>query len=183
MCAESARLAASLLNCFAIANGNPATQTVCQGTSPSAVTFATQNAVTNGIRFVGFAAPTADPYTGGTNLGTTTGNGTDVTLSTAMMPTAVGTHYIYAIQDPVPSDPTCRPAGLAQLTINPAATVTAGSPQSICAGGTVTLAGTLGGAATSAVWSAPSGSFGNANSLTSTYMPSITSGSVMLTIR
>lgn len=182
LCAESARLAASLLNCFAIANGNPATQTVCQGTSPSAVTFATQNAVTNGIRFVGFAAPTADPYTGGTNLGTATGNGTDVTLSTAMMPTAVGTHYIYAIQDPVPSDPTCRPAGLAQLTINPAATVTAGSPQSICAGGTVTLAGTLGGAATSAVWSAPSGSFGNANSLTSTYMPSITSGSVMLTL-
>ncbi|MCX6198444.1 MAG: PKD domain-containing protein [Bacteroidetes bacterium] len=40
----------------------------------------------------------------------------------------------------------------------------------------------MSGGATSLTWSAPSGSFSNVNSLTSTYTPSITSGSVTLTL-
>jgi gliding motility-associated-like protein len=68
------------------------------------------------------------------------------------------------------------------VTVNPVATVNANVDQTVCAGGTVTLAGTVGGSATSGTWSAPSGSFSNASSLTSTYTPSITSGTVTLTL-
>ena len=70
----------------------------------------------------------------------------------------------------------------AVITVNPAATANAGSPQTVCAGGTITLAGSIGGGASSATWSAPSGTFSNPNSLTSTYTPSISSGSVTLTL-
>ena len=52
----------------------------------------------------------------------------------------------------------------------------------VCGGGSITLAGTIGGGATSSTWSAPSGTFSNATSLTSTYTPSITSGTVTLTL-
>ncbi|MEP7377576.1 MAG: Ig-like domain repeat protein, partial [Chitinophagaceae bacterium] len=68
------------------------------------------------------------------------------------------------------------------VTVGQAATVNAGPAQGVCAGGTITLAGTRGGSATSSTWSAPSGTFSNVNSLTSTYTPSISSGTVTLTL-
>ncbi|MEN9998258.1 MAG: hypothetical protein RI922_1248, partial [Bacteroidota bacterium] len=68
------------------------------------------------------------------------------------------------------------------VTVNPVATVNANIDQTVCSGGTVTLAGTVGGSATSGTWSAPSGTFANASSLTSTYTPTITSGTVTLTL-
>jgi len=70
------------------------------------------------------------------------------------------------------------------LTINPVATVSAGSNQTICAGSTATMAGNFGGGASSATWSTNgTGSFNN-NSTTAVYTPSagdITVGSVILT--
>ena len=68
------------------------------------------------------------------------------------------------------------------LNVNPLATAFAGIAQSVCAGGTVSLNGTVGGSATTGVWSAPSGNFSNASSFSSTYTPSITSGNVILTL-
>ncbi len=68
------------------------------------------------------------------------------------------------------------------VTVNPVATATAGAAQSVCVGGTINLTGIIGGSATSATWSAPSGTFSNATSLTSTYTPSITNGTVTLTL-
>ena len=68
------------------------------------------------------------------------------------------------------------------ITANNPATANAGTTQTICAGGTVTLAGAIGGTAASSTWTAPSGTFSNAASLTSTYTPSITTGSVILTL-
>ncbi|KOH46639.1 hypothetical protein NC99_06160 [Sunxiuqinia dokdonensis] len=68
------------------------------------------------------------------------------------------------------------------VRIDPAATVDAGQPQQVCAGGSITLDGSIGGAATGATWSAPSGSFSDANSLTSSYTPAIGSGTVTLTL-
>ena len=62
------------------------------------------------------------------------------------------------------------------------ATASAGSDVTICSGSTINLAGIIGGNATSATWSAPSGTFSNVNSLTSTYTPSISSGVVQLTL-
>ena len=66
------------------------------------------------------------------------------------------------------------------VTINQAAVVNAGPNQGVCAGGTITLAGTRSGAATSSTWSAPSGTFSSTSSLTPTYTPSISNGSVTL---
>ncbi|WP_298239272.1 LamG-like jellyroll fold domain-containing protein [uncultured Algibacter sp.] len=69
------------------------------------------------------------------------------------------------------------------ITVNPIATVDAGSPQTVCDNGTITLAGSIGGGASSSTWtSSNGGTFSNANSLTSTYSPSIASGTVTLTL-
>jgi gliding motility-associated-like protein len=72
------------------------------------------------------------------------------------------------------------------ITINPAATVNAGPDQTICAGNTVTLAGTVGGSATGGTWSGGTGTFApNANTLNATYTPSaaeVTAGTVTLTL-
>lgn len=61
-------------------------------------------------------------------------------------------------------------------------TVNAGSPQTVCQGGTITLAGSLTGIYTSATWSGGSGTFSDINNLGSTYTPSITSGLETLTL-
>ncbi|HEY9005193.1 MAG TPA: gliding motility-associated C-terminal domain-containing protein, partial [Ohtaekwangia sp.] len=72
------------------------------------------------------------------------------------------------------------------ITINPAATVDAGPTQTICGGSTVTLAGTIGGSATSATWSGGSGTFSpNNTTLNAVYTPSaaeVTAGTVTLTL-
>ena len=61
-------------------------------------------------------------------------------------------------------------------------TANAGPDQNVCAGGTITLAGSMGGGATTSIWTASSGTFGAASSLNSTYSPSIPSGTVVLTL-
>jgi len=68
------------------------------------------------------------------------------------------------------------------VTVTAAATANANIDQQICAGGTITLAGIVGGGATTGIWSAPSGTFSDVNLLNSTYTPSITTGSVSLTL-
>lgn len=68
------------------------------------------------------------------------------------------------------------------ISIIPNATANANIDQTVCQGGTITLAGSIGNGATTGTWTAPSGSFSNASSLTSTYTPSITTGSVTLTL-
>src|SRR6185369_9696787 len=67
------------------------------------------------------------------------------------------------------------------ITVNPSATANAGAPQTTCSGSTITLAGTRGGSATSSLWTAPSGTFSDATSLTSTYTPTA-SGNITLTL-
>lgn len=86
------------------------------------------------------------------------------------------------IADPDGAGACLGTSDIASIIVNTSATANAGSPQTVCAGEFVTLAGTIGGSATSAIWSAPSGTFGDENSLTSTYTPSITSGTVTLTL-
>jgi gliding motility-associated-like protein len=72
------------------------------------------------------------------------------------------------------------------ITINPVATVNAGVDQTVCGGSTVTLAGTIGGAATSGTWTGGSGNFTpNATTLNAVYTPSAaegTAGTVTLTL-
>ncbi|MBI2968017.1 MAG: gliding motility-associated C-terminal domain-containing protein [Bacteroidetes bacterium] len=72
------------------------------------------------------------------------------------------------------------------LTINPAATVNAGTDGSACADSVYNLSGTIGGSATSATWTTlGDGTFGNANALNTTYAPGpsdISGGSVVITL-
>ena len=57
------------------------------------------------------------------------------------------------------------------VTINQAATVSAGPDQTVCAGTGVAMAGSLGGGATSATWSGGLGSFSNPSLLSAVYTP------------
>jgi hypothetical protein len=77
---------------------------------------------------------------------------------------------------------TCTATATTSVAVNPVATANANVDQSICAGGSVTLAGSVGGSATTGTWSAASGTFSNPASLTSTYTPTITAGTITLTL-
>ncbi len=72
------------------------------------------------------------------------------------------------------------------ITISQVPTANAGSAQSVCPGANITLAGSIGGAATSAVWSGGTGSYSPNNAaLNAVYSPSpaeYAADSVMLTL-
>src|SRR5690606_35695274 len=72
------------------------------------------------------------------------------------------------------------------ITIEPEATVEAGSPITVCEGDPVPVSGTIGGSATSATWSSSgTGLFDDATSLNAIYTPSagdIAAGTVTLTL-
>ena len=82
----------------------------------------------------------------------------------------------------------CGPAtDTVRITINPAATASAGADQVVCASSPlVQLAGTVGGGASSGTWSGGAGTFTpNAGALNATYLPSaaeIAAGGVTLTL-
>ncbi|MFK8161482.1 MAG: hypothetical protein AB8H12_03380, partial [Lewinella sp.] len=68
-----------------------------------------------GIEFKYFGSATADPYTGGTSLGTVTfgsltAGGTTAALVGATIPSADPSAFIYAVLSPAPTDLTCRPS-------------------------------------------------------------------------
>ena len=69
-----------------------------------------------------------------------------------------------------------------RITVGSFAAVDAGADQNVCQGGTANLTATLLGNAASVTWSAPSGTFSSSNSVTTTYTPSITSGTVTLAV-
>ncbi|MBK6951519.1 MAG: PKD domain-containing protein [Crocinitomicaceae bacterium] len=147
---------------------DPADQTLCASTNTTAVNFTgTAGATfnwTNNTPSIGLAA------SGTGNIASfpaTNAGATPVTATITVTPSlagCVGTPQTFTI------------------TVNPIATANANVDQAICAGGTITLAGAIGGSATSSTWSAPTGAFSSATSLTSTYTPSIASGTVTLTL-
>ena len=88
--------------------------------------------------------------------------------------------------DPDGAGPCSAGTDFMVLTINPAATVSAGADTTICEGNSYTLSGTRGGGASSSAWSTSgSGTFDNTALLAATYTPSsldITVGTVSLTL-
>jgi hypothetical protein len=155
--------------------GTQGSATVSINTVPTAVT------VSGGGTYCGGTPTlTAAGGTGGTMYfqGTTSGGTSTTTASSSQSVSSSGTYYFNS-----ESAAGCWGAqGSATVTINIPPTANAGTPQTICSGGSVTLAGTIGGSATSSTWSAPSGSFSDPTSLTPTYTPTITSGTVTLTL-
>ncbi|MEO1624340.1 MAG: hypothetical protein AAFV25_04215, partial [Bacteroidota bacterium] len=80
-----------------------------------------------GIRFVAFTSTPADPYVGGTDLGTvpfgslTAGN-TAASLTGTSLAMA-GSYEVYAVLAPTPADMSCRPSAMTSITVNPLPTV------------------------------------------------------------
>src|SRR5574343_33869 len=103
-------------------------------------------------------------------------------LTSTYTPTITSGTVTLTLTSNDPAGPCPAVTDIMVVTVNPVATANANVDQAVCAGGTVTLAGAVGGSATSGTWSAPSGTFSNASSLTSTYTPTITSGTVTLTL-
>jgi hypothetical protein len=84
-------------------------------------TFLTDMGVTYGVNFKAFTSPTTDPYTGGTVIGSVsnaqlTSGGTSASAQ-YNFPT-VGTYYIYAVLNPIPTNVNCRPFASATHTVN-----------------------------------------------------------------
>ncbi|MCW3072317.1 MAG: hypothetical protein JWO44_2207 [Bacteroidetes bacterium] len=95
---------------------------------------------------------------------------------------APGTYTI--VNNIVPAGGCASAVDSLTITINVPATVNAGTDTAVCAGGTYTAAGSIGGSANSATWtSGGSGTFDNAALLNATYTPSAadtTAGAVTL---
>jgi len=162
--------------------------------SSMTLTLNTPATVSAGISFAicnGSTATMAGSFGGGATSATWTTSGTGTfsnnTATAVYTPSAndisAGSVILtYTTDDP--SGPCGAVSSSMTLTINPVATVSAGPAQTICAGTTATMAGSFGGAATSATWTTNgSGTFNN-NTTSAIYTPSpadISSGSVTIT--
>ncbi|MBI5540376.1 MAG: gliding motility-associated C-terminal domain-containing protein [Bacteroidia bacterium] len=77
---------------------------------------------------------------------------------------------LYTITNTIPAGGGCAlTIATNNLTINTSPTVDAGLNQTICENSQATISGTIGGSASSATWTASSGSFANANNLNTVY--------------
>ena len=140
--------------------------------APSGAACVGETLVLNG-NVIGGASPYFYSWTGP--------NGFTSNAKDPIIPNAMTTHsgtYTLNVTDGY----SCPLTASTLVTVGQAAIIDAGPDQGVCSGGTVTLSGTRGGSATSSTWSAPSGTFSNINSLTSTYTPSISNGTVTLTL-
>ncbi|MFL5763373.1 MAG: PKD domain-containing protein [Bacteroidia bacterium] len=109
----------------------------------------------------------ADPTVSLTNPGTTS---TTTTYTVTTTTTATG----------------CTSTDVVIVTVDAVATANAGSPQNACVGGTITLAGAVGGSATGGTWSGGTGTYSpNNTTLNAVYTPSAAeyaAGTVTLTL-
>lgn len=145
-------------------------QTICMGTA------ANLSGTTGGSASTG--TWTATPNTGAFSPNANT-------LNATFTPAQPGT-YVLLLTATDPAN-VCTTAATDELvlTVNPKAEVNAGPDTTICAGESIRLQGTIGGSATSAVWSAavPGGTFNpNANTLNAVYTPPAGITSVALTL-
>ena len=123
---------------------------------------------------------------------TTSGTGTfsSATSATAVYTPSAGDITAGSVTLTLTTDDPTGPCNAAVdtmvLTISPTATANAGNDASICSTGTYTLAGSIGGVATSLTWTTSgTGTFNNATSATAIYTPSAadkTAGTVTLTL-
>jgi len=110
-----------------------------------------------------------------------------VNINTGEVDLALSTPGTYTVTNTIVAAGGCAATNASStITISPAALVDAGLAASVCEGNVFTLGGTMGGSASSIVWSTSStGVFSDTTSVTSTYTPSaadISSGSVVINI-
>lgn len=137
----------------------PPDQTVCSG-SPVALTGS-----------LGGAA-TAATWSGGAGTYNPNNTSLNCTYSPSAAEITAGTVTLTLTTND-PNGPCPAVSDQTIITINPEATVSAGPDQTICIGNTVTLAGSIGGAAVSGTWSGGTGTYSPNNStLNAVYTPS-----------
>ncbi|MDQ3048587.1 MAG: gliding motility-associated C-terminal domain-containing protein [Bacteroidota bacterium] len=117
----------------------------------------------------------------------TSAAGLTININTGEIDLTASTPGSYTVTNTITAAGGCAAtSSTSPITISPAATVDAGVAASVCEGNIFTLAGSMGGSASTIAWtSAGSGTFSNAVSTTSTYDPSaadISAGSVVITI-
>jgi gliding motility-associated-like protein len=110
-----------------------------------------------------------------------------VNVNTGEIDLAGSTAGTYTVTNTIASAGGCATAtDNTTVTINQAATVSAGPDNTICEASTYSLPGTMGGSTSTITWTTSgSGTFSNPNLLTAIYTPSaadVTAGSVVLTI-
>ncbi|CAN1509283.1 Gliding motility-associated, C-terminal domain [Flavobacteriaceae bacterium] len=144
-----------------------ASQSLCINGTPTPISVNTTFTAANSIKFVYFNLPqsgtTMYTYTLANLLSDATPAATGVASYTlpalgvaGSLPNVAAIYYVYAIANPTPTDPGCRPYQLIQITVNPLHTLTLSSAvatetQTTCAGTAITdITYTLGGGATSA---------------------------------
>jgi gliding motility-associated-like protein len=111
----------------------------------------------------------------------------DATISNPTVTlTNTGTSALSTTYTVTTTDGTCTTTDEVVVTVNPLPTVDAGMDGTICSGSATTLAGIIGGGATSGTWSGGSGTFSpNNTTLTAGYSPGaadVTAGTVTLTL-
>ncbi|MBL7889079.1 MAG: proprotein convertase P-domain-containing protein, partial [Bacteroidia bacterium] len=181
-------LAGSSLNTYTVTYTTPGP---CANSSNVNVTITLAPTAT--FSYAGpYCTTDADPsptFSGGATAGTfsSTPGLVFVNVNTGQVDVSASTPGTYTVTNTIAASGGCAPASAtATITINQAATASAGSNATICAGSTYTLAGVIGGSATSLTWSTSgSGTFSSASAANATYTPSaadIAAGTVTLTI-
>lgn len=129
-------------------------------------------------------AATGGTWTGGAGTYSPSNTSLNITYTPSAAEITAGTAtLIFTTNNP--AGPCPATSDTAVITINPQATVSAGSDQSICTGSTVTLNGSFGGAATSGTWTGGTGTYApNSTTAGAVYTPGAaeeTAGTVTLT--
>jgi hypothetical protein len=151
---------------IAVTGQNP----VCYGGSSVLTVTATPNSIVTYRIGTGTNQTIAVGPTGTATL--PTGN---LTTTTTYNLVSVAYNDIYACLQPS--------TGSVTVTVNPLSTANAGADQTICQGASVTMAGSVGGGATTGTWSGGTGTFTNPAILNTTYTPGVgETGIVNLTL-
>jgi len=149
-------------------------QTVCASSPAVILAGSVGGAATNGT------------WSGGTGTFSPSATATNVTYTPSAAEIAVGTVTLTLTSND-PAGPCGVVSNAVVITINPAATVDAGTNQTVCASSpAVTLAGRVGGGVTNGTWIGGTGTFNPGRAATNAiYTPSaaeITAGTVTLTL-
>jgi len=164
------------INPVATANAN-VDQTICAGPVTAGLTVTLAGSIGG--------SASSGTWSGGTGIFSPDANTLNATYAPSAGEITAGTVTLTLTTND-PAGPCGAVSDQMVITINPLATVDANVDQTICAGSTVTLAGSIGGGASSATWSGGTGTFSpNANTLNATYTPSageVTAGTLTLTL-
>ncbi|WP_297509240.1 choice-of-anchor L domain-containing protein, partial [Flavobacterium sp.] len=170
------------VSCQTISTSSP-DQTLCQGADPSVFSVSTSATGTNAIQFVYFTSPQSGSamYSGGTPLASVTPSAGNASFDAGILgnsgslPNAAGTYYVYAILNPTPTDPNCRPFQEIEVVVNNAAFAGNDGTYAACQNDAtpINLATVISGQQTGGIWVRTSGSGGIFNAGAGTFTPSV----------